>query len=720
MRRSVVLALLFAAILTWFSQVDFYHTAFSESGARVALYNLFRFLFIFYIGWLIYFPGYLLIRQKTPEGALLAFFSGIGIWTIVLLGAGFAGWYQKPLAISLALLVMAMSLPHLAEIVRAIKLPHYSRAQKIMGASALLAMFLFLQVKAIYPGGWHDYFSHYFFYYREVVETGSLTPNQLWYHFFYSKAGGLYFFAMLLTDPLAPSLVAAAFILAGGVLVYRLISRISTGVWPLAAIVPYFALQIYIRGAGYGSWGHLPKFHELTAVLFLFVFWASITLPEQEKSLQKTWLLAMVLASIAAVWMTLLMGFVLGAYYALLCAYYFFRKQRLHSIYMFLLGTVCAVAMIVICLINYAYTGILTDYALQPLWGHLGFSRIQDWGVLFEILSTLQERIVASPVEWSPNLLLRLFYRFLRLELVYVLLVAAALAAMALRRRPQTTRSADAPYYIVVLLVTVLFAFSVGAGNPVSFYRFSSFAFAPVLCMAFYALARSKLNHTAAAFILVVVCVAVSYSRYDKSDVIGALTQAGKFASGTISIDDAYSKQFALPADAYAKGVIHPAARAAYELVGAKTRIWAFTPYNYCLLPDCGVETHISFRMTQRPMDVFFGNAVSAKTALQAEGLDYFLITTSLEIRDPLPKAELFSPKYINRYLHVAWTDGDSALLTWPSKNTKPISKEWLEKYSKAVAESGYVNRFPFEKIGEYMRELDESMMYLPPLTIFH
>ena len=315
---------------------------------------------------------------------------------------------------------------------------------------------------------------------------------------------------------------------------------------------------------------------------------------------------------------------------------------------------------------------------------------------------------------------MRLSYRFLRLDLLYVLLAAALIAALFNRKKTAVQTPRDWPIYGLFVVTTLLFAFTTGAANPVSFYRFSSFAFAPMVCVAFYLLAKSKLRHPTFAFILVFACIVVSYSRYEKSDVIGAVKQAAYFASGKISIDDAYSTQFALPADAYAQGVIHPAARAAYNMVGPKVRIWAFTPYNYCLLPDCGVETHISFRMTKRPLDVFFSNATRAKAILRSEGLDYFLITTSLAIRDPLPKTELFSPKNIASHLQMLWTDGDSALLAWPSKKTKPISANWLAKYSKAVGESDYVTTFPLEKMGVMLRAADADKTKMPALVDFH
>jgi len=270
----------------------------------------------------------------------------------------------------------------------------------------------------------------------------------------------------------------------------------------------------------------------------------------------------------------------------------------------------------------------------------------------------------------------------------------------------------DLSVYLCLIIATLGFAFTFGAGNPVSFYRFSSFAFAPMLCFTFWLLAKSKFTHIAppsSAFLIIILAMSVSYSRYEKSHLVKTAEYTKAFATGDFSIDDAYSHQLALPADGKAQGVIHPAARAAYNIVGRGTRIWAFSLYNYCLLPDCGVETRISFRMTKRPLDVFFNNAERAKLTLQAEGLNYFLITNSLEISDSLTRTDLFSPNNISKHLQVVWTDGDSVLLTWPGNNTKPISKEWLKSYQKAANESPTTAAFPLKEIGNKLYEMDKN-----------
>src|SRR5262249_40672654 len=128
---------------------------------------------------------------------------------------------------------------------------------------------LFIAVKGLYPAGGHDYYTHYFYYYMSVLRHESLLPNEVWYHFYYSKGAGLYFLAMLLSDPLAPQLVTTAFIAAGALTVGVMLERAAPGtLFPWLGASLYIAFLIYTPGPPeslrHGGWGDLEKLHELS------------------------------------------------------------------------------------------------------------------------------------------------------------------------------------------------------------------------------------------------------------------------------------------------------------------------------------------------------------------------------------------------------------------------------------------------------------------------
>ena len=143
------------------------------------------------------------------------------------------------------------------------------RHDRIMAACIAVAAALLLVIKGLYPGGGHDYYTHYFYYYQSVIKHGGIWPNEVWYHYYYSKGLGLYFLGMLLTDPLAPQLVtscfmavaAAAFYLAAVILRRQQIGRRQASFYSSVFIVftPY--------------WGEFEKQHEFNTALIVGVIW---------------------------------------------------------------------------------------------------------------------------------------------------------------------------------------------------------------------------------------------------------------------------------------------------------------------------------------------------------------------------------------------------------------------------------------------------------------
>ena len=57
----------YVAILLWFKYVDIYHQEFSTAGLQVAVYNLCRILYIFYLFWIVYQAGNFLLTRVAKE-----------------------------------------------------------------------------------------------------------------------------------------------------------------------------------------------------------------------------------------------------------------------------------------------------------------------------------------------------------------------------------------------------------------------------------------------------------------------------------------------------------------------------------------------------------------------------------------------------------------------------------------------------------------------------
>jgi hypothetical protein len=153
-------------------------------------------------------------------------------------------------------------------------------------------------------------------------------------------------------------------------------------------------------------------------------------------------------------------------------------------------------------------------------------------------------------------------------------------------------------------------------------------------------------------------------------------------------------------------GAIYRGARAAYAVVGPRTPIWSMHVHTYCLLPDCLMESHLSFLITPEWDRLMFGTAEEGQRLLKAAGLNYFLFSREIGVTDILPLSPLFAPENIGRYLGIRWTDGKTALLTWIGPDTPPFNDTWLADYRKAVESSPTAKSFPLDAMREIYARL--------------
>jgi hypothetical protein len=191
---QLAFALPYVALLFWFHEVDVYHRHFSESGVIVVAYNCFRVLFIFYLFWIVATAGLFLLRAVAGrelaglgvfERLTLGFFTGAGAWHVTMLALGYLDLYNVPIAIAVTLpLVILSYVPARAATCEIYHGVITARGRDgfdfLLLAFATIAISMLLLVKGLYPGGGHDYFTHYFYYSQTVIERGGLWPNDVW------------------------------------------------------------------------------------------------------------------------------------------------------------------------------------------------------------------------------------------------------------------------------------------------------------------------------------------------------------------------------------------------------------------------------------------------------------------------------------------------------------------------------------------------------------
>ena len=730
----------FVALITWFKYVDVYHSHFSAA-VLVLLNNLFRVLFIFYLFWIVQTVGAILLRslgdlQPDTVGTLdylaLTFFAGTGPWHVVLLAVGYANLLNARVMVVLTVPVVALSFrelrlvtPGLRTVIR--RLHGGSRLFKSLCTLLLFLWCALLLVKGLYPGGGLNYYNHYFPAYQAFLEHGSIWPNEVWQLYFYLKGDGLFFLGMLLTDPLTQQLVVFCFLSAAGLATFLFIRRGAPDThWPIVGVLLFFAVYIYTP-----SGGEFGKEHEFNTAFVVAILWMVVVALDETLGDRRIWLGATASAMTAIVIATpnAFMGVVLGAIFGVLVLTYACMGDRRRAGVCFAFAMLAGALVAGIWLLNFATTGLFSDFALHYFWQFTDFEKLHRAGALPIVLTMPRYGAYTGvPLAQSLHFLNFTSRLYLLWPLVLGGLLVTLTSACQRYRAGATSKRPTSSAAVVLGAVFVVFAVltvTAGRGASASYFRFASFM-VPVMIVAGCTLwtatiplrslpsVAAVLGHPLAPVVVLAVCAVViaHKTRIDRAIVpLGA--NALKYAVGILSIDDAFERQsdgqpISTSPQARSSG-IYPGARGAYVTVGPHTPIWSLHWDTYCMLPDCKMMNFSFFIMTPSWERLMWGTPEEGRAALRAAGLNYFLYSRELSIIDPLPLSQLFSPDNIARYFGIRWTDGTSTLLTWAGSGTTALDEEWVADYRQSVATSRRVQDFPNAALKTFFEQLSAS-----------
>jgi hypothetical protein len=742
----------FVGTLAFFAAVDVYESHFFER-SYAAIYNVFRLIFAAYFFWLVYVVGRQalsfvaqepLAAMRLHERLALGFFVGAAALTIVMLILGYLSLYWRFVAWMIAIPIVAASYRHFALTIReagssiARHVRDGSRIDRILSILMIIVVAVaaaaLLLVKGLYPQGGHDYYQHYSQFYAAVIDSHGIWPNLFWYQYYYSKGMGVTFLGMLLSDALAPSLVAYCFVVATALALYALVRDFcSHTLWPWMAVVLYLALNVHTLGTGAyfgnGGWGHFQKPHEINSPFLFAVLWMSVNMVRSAGDLRRVWWLGAAACAFVVASVLLVSPLIVGLF-AVLVALYFFITNRDVSRMFLGIAVSTGVGLASLLVLNYLTTGAPTDIASNISWPILDLRRLNDEGMLFDFVNIAVMR-ARGAVEGSALADGFDFYEYarnvFRFDILGVLIGAALTGGLAcmiyrdvLRRRgAENIVAIDAPSRQAVsvvaafLVATAGFAFTAGMLESVSSVRITSFALPLMIAIsaiagqhvavAFGRSPRARiLAATVAPILLLAVLLVQAYEQH-KATLLAVVHNALRFADGRYSIYDAYRDQAGWPV--VNQTAIHPGMYEAWKRVGPGKRIWSFSMNTYCMLPGCRFESLFASSMSKHRGEILSGSPENAERLLRREGLDYFFISTRMPIFDVLQCTPLFSPDTMKSHLDVVWTDGSDVLLTWKGQGGEALSEDWLEKYRKSLMRTRHLfgcgdEGSPFAAIG--------------------
>ncbi|WP_316168985.1 MULTISPECIES: hypothetical protein [unclassified Bradyrhizobium] len=697
----------------------------------IAFYNVCRVALIIYLFWAMQSLGDLALsmfypahryRWSTADRLCADVFVGVGIGHLILLIVGFLQLYFSLVALVLTFPLVWRSWRDIvavsAEARRAIEDQFRSSLLKAIVAGLCFSLFamaalLLLLVKGLFPAGGHDYFLHYFPYYEAVIRHHGIWPNEVWYHYFYSKGNGITFLAMLLSDALAPQLVTYCLILTSGIALMRMIRQMCpTSLWIYVIPALYLGIFIYTPGvaefAANGGWGDFEKQHELVVALSVAILWCLGNSLEDGRGYRSPWFFAAASATVASVIVERTYAYYIGLVFVLVAIGFFVGRRWRNVATCLGMAVVAGVTLLSLYAVNYLITGLVDDQIMLLTWNITDVEKLYRWGdlLLAIIVHWSLTGLAANSVPLNLDTL-RFVVLSLRLELLYPLVAAGvvgAILALVFRRarlREPSMLLLLAAAFIAFLILTVV----AGRAQAISFYRYASFVVPIVLALsvslASLLVVSSQWRFLDLAYRCVLpvgvlaACVYCAQLAYPSGRFSAVLQQARSFALGRISIDEAYVGQTSWPGR-MPFGAIYPGARGAYQAVGRGVPIWTFHVHSYCMLPDCDFRTHAPFIMSRDIDRLLYGTPEEGKAVLQAAGLNYFFFSRELQVADFAIGASLFRPDTVGQYLGVKWTDGNSVLLTWREGDTKPLEGEMLKSYGEAIENSIVVKSFPW------------------------
>ncbi len=234
-------------------------------------------------------------------------------------------------------------------------------------------------VKGLYPGGNHDYFTQYFYYFEAVIAHHGLWPNEVWDQYFYDKGAGLTFLSMLLTDPLAPQLSTLVLMSGAAFVVFLACNSAApnTG-WPYVATLLFIVIYIYTP-----NWAEFEKTHELTTALAFACLWASSTaLARSGNTTNRLWPICAIATLVGAMIATPSSITIFGPTFGILFIWYLANGHFSRARLAFALATISAAMLLGTFAVNYATTGILSDQFLTLTWQISDVEKLHRMGTL--------------------------------------------------------------------------------------------------------------------------------------------------------------------------------------------------------------------------------------------------------------------------------------------------------------------------------------------------
>ena len=719
-RTIFFLLFFFLSSVTWFKLIDVYHHHFFDHGPIIILYNFFRMSFGILLAWMIYAAGYLFqykligfdesIKVSLPQRIIFCFAIGTGVWYGTLFILGLLNLYYYSVMISLSIVVLYLSAGHLNQISNEVK--NYITAcfkkkyffGMVFSLITIALLWLFV-VRGLYPAGEQDYLTHYYQYYMEVVRNHGIKLSDFWTDYYSEKGFGLYFFAIMLTDPAEVPIISCLYVTMAAFTIFSLANHmIPRSFWPLIAVLLYISYY----NIQFGVESDFQKSHEIISAIVVMIIYV-ISTYELKLNVSKLLISVALMSLIAA---ATIITVEINAYLALLFSGLFIigiiNKNYKKAYFYFILT--CFVFGLTLCILtfNYLTTGLASLHG--DIFLHfMNWERLNKWGVIPDLVMEKWLEFInvqSIPFGFSAFVSLALFSHMRQFTISIVFSIVFYLLYILNRKKYDDKDNAILNHknglvsnaiFNLIFLTTILFLVLSGFVSTIglgSFYRFSVF-FVPlfiILLISSAGLFINTINNVSGignrflclwAPILVLVVTILSWN-YAFPAAFKINDAAFDYLLGRHSIEQGY--------------LLHPYGHTppldlnvclAASHIPAGNRVLNMNFYALCFYPGYNIESSTSSTDSVQQFVAVNAPAEEIERQLKLNRINYFLISPGSYIRDYLPFTTLFSPDNIGKYLGIKWTNGKEYLLTWRGPDTMPIPPNFFVLYRHNIYSGG-------------------------------
>ncbi len=723
---AICYVLLFLLVVAALKNIDVAGKHFEASGAITLFYIYGRLIFAAYIFILCFTLGSFFLKRiflnqksiyddllKFPSSYLIAsFFIGASFYGCLGSVLGLLGLLKWPIALLVTTPVLLMESSGLKAIALALQRKIYETFNKHSKNEKKLHIFLMLvltitSIFLIFSNGLfpavidNDVYEHYYHYYRKVLESGNVWPNEVWYHFYLSKGAGLIFISNLLSDFTSSQLVSLLYVLMISLILFQLLLFVlESFTWSLLGLILFHGGILYSENSS----GMFFKLHMISFGNLILIFYSVFQFVHNKDPLQKKmWFVT-----------ALITGFYFG--YALpipaLIAIGFLSITILFSLihlewrtskeYIFsVLASLCS-GLLLVLFLNYCMTGFIEVFHDRFMW-NLAWSNKEKFidafgtsGILFPlILNNDQPPQRQFLLNWLANCFrldyfnsVTFFLKYLPPHLPFMLFLAVLCYSSKLRLRlkifhillaflipviafilPFEIASIYRLYVFTLFFMTLIYIFFIKQIYELIVSRF--FYIDPY----FFNIRKWRHYFIIAASFLIMHTVAAEFP-------VKRAVSLVRYATGKLS----YAKTLLAHLNGNSLKDFELWLKIKKQL-GYQTRIVRICPLPLPAFsfPGSGAISEPTYILGIKTshLEIMYGSPEKAKALLQNLNLNYFLINPGDGFYSALVYSHLFDEKAIQKYFTIIFQENNYYVLTWKQDAHQPsnITEEFLEKF---------------------------------------